>query len=628
MKPINLDNSPCNPVSSNCVIWQGPNIPCIKLCTGDTVTDVVYELAKQLCTILDQVNISTVDLSCLKLTTGKPTNIKALLQILIDKICALNNVPAASSSPTRGVSDTIVPVAACLQTNNQTTMKLTDYVQLIGNKICSILNDITNINSSITNLTTRVIALEATPATPPYVLPSITPDCTLANGTVEAGVSYKLDVILTALVNDDNYGYCALISNTGEPEAVYQAYTSQTVDGNDGALSNCYQTLNQLYDTTWINTPQNLSESFIDLWLVVKDIRDAYKRYNVVSGSSNVTVTPTTTPGTCGPEVSYAISVAASSDPEIIVADTSAIDMTVVKLIPTNQWQIKASIKDTGWHDLLGFSQYSSSPQVARPQARRIGNMIHFRGVIQIPMGSDGGGASGTVRGINEPDAFGAVVGCQVYDSALVADPNACAIYESSGGSVTQIPAGGSKAAAMQIRFARGGNVLPSAILSGGETIDNTIVQSNTIILYRGVKLAGGSSGVFLSAVGASFVSPLAGGGCIMGFSPLRGSENFSGSFLNWSSKVRMIVSRIKTGQVVPLYDSQLAGTTNDDTSNAPAGNTAYTPNLVGNASSIVWTFDCDAGNASELGGFRYRLDGQMAFLAPCNTGTSTLVSC
>jgi hypothetical protein len=220
------------------------------------------------------------------------------------------------------------------------------------------------------------------------------------------------------------------------------------------------------------------------------------------------------------------------------------------------------------------------------------------------------------------------VVGCQVYDSALVADPNACAIYESSGGSVTQIPAGGSKAAAMQIRFARGGNVLPSAILSGGETIDNTIVQSNTIILYRGVKLAGGSSGVFLSAVGASFVSPLAGGGCIMGFSPLRGSENFSGSFLNWSSKVRMIVSRIKTGQVVPLYDSQLAGTTNDDTSNAPAGNTAYTPNLVGNASSIVWTFDCDAGNASELGGFRYRLDGQMAFLAPCNTGTSTLVSC
>ena len=627
MKPINLDNSPCNPVSSNCVIWQGPNISCIKLCTGDTVTDVVYELAKQLCTILDQVNISTVDLSCLKLTTGKPTDIKALLQILIDKICALNNVPATPSSLKRGASDTIVPVAACLQTNNQTTMKLTDYVQLIGNKICSILNDITNINSSITNLTTRVTALEATPATPPYVLPSITPDCTLANGTVEAGVSYKLDVILTALVNDDNYGYCALISNTGEPEAIYQAYTSQTVDGNDGALSNCYQTLNQLYDTTWINTPQNLSESFIDLWLVVKDIRDAYKRYNVVSGSSNVTVTPTTTPGTCGPEVSYAISVAASADPEIIVADTSAIDMTVVKLIPTNQWQIKAAVKDTGWHYLLGFSQYTNAPEVARPQARRIGNMIYFRGVIQIPMGNDGGGASGTVRAISAPDMFGNVVGCQVYDSALVADPNACAIYESGGGSVTQIPAGGSKAAAMQIRYARGGNVLPPEVLSGNTTIDVTFTNT-PVIMHRGIKLNGGSTGVFLTTVVQSAVIPLSGGGCGLVLGSIRGNENFSGTFLDWSSKLRMITSRIKTGEVVPLYDSQLAGTSNDDTSNATAAGAAYAPNLVGAASGNVWTFDCDAANASQLGGFRYRLDGQIAFLAPCNTGTSTLTSC
>lgn len=627
MKPINLDNSPCNPVSSNCVIWQGPNIPCIKLCTGDTVTDVVYELAKQLCTILDQVNISTVDLSCLKLTTGKPTDIKALLQILIDKICALNNVPATPSSLKRGASDTIVPVAACLQTNNQTTMKLTDYVQLIGNKICSILNDITNINSSITNLTTRVTALEATPATPPYVLPSITPDCTLANGTVEAGVSYKLDVILTALVNDDNYGYCALISNVGEPEAVNQAYISQTVDGDDGSLSNCYQTLNQLFDVTWINTPQNLSESFIDLWLVVKDIRDAYKRYNVVSGSSNVTVTPTTTPGTCGPEVSYAISVAASADPEIIVADTSAIDMTVVKLIPTNQWQIKAAVKDTGWHYLLGFSQYTNAPEVARPQARRIGNMIYFRGVIQIPMGNDGGGASGTVRTISAPDMFGNVVGCQVYDSTLVADPNACAIYESSGGNVTQIPAGGSKAAAMQIRYARGGNVLPPEVLSGNTTIDVTFTNT-PVIMHRGIKLNGGSTGVFLTTVVQSAVIPLSGGGCGLVLGSIRGNENFSGTFLDWSSKLRMITSRIKTGEVVPLYDSQLAGTSNDDTSNATTPGAAYAPNLVGAASGNVWTFDCDAANASQLGGFRYRLDGQIAFLAPCNTGTSTLTSC
>jgi hypothetical protein len=41
MKPLNLDNSPWNPISSHCVIWQGPDLACIKLCKGDTVSDVL-----------------------------------------------------------------------------------------------------------------------------------------------------------------------------------------------------------------------------------------------------------------------------------------------------------------------------------------------------------------------------------------------------------------------------------------------------------------------------------------------------------------------------------------------------------------------------------------------------------
>jgi hypothetical protein len=627
MKPLNLDNNSCNPISSNCVTWQGPNIPCIKLCSGDTITDVVHALATQLCTILDQVNISTLDLSCLNITTGKPSNLNQLLQILIDKICELNNVPA-TTTPKRGNSscptDCIVPVAACLQTGGQTTMKLLDYVQLIGNTICSLLSSISTINTSITNLATRVTALEATPATPPYVLPSFVPDCTLANGTVDAGVSYQLDAILTALVNDDNHGYCALLSNTGEPEDIHQAYISQTVNGADGALSNCYQTLNQLYDTTWINTPQNLSQSFIDLWLVVKDIRDAYKRYNVVSGSSNVTVTPTTTPGTCGPEISYAISVEASADPEIIVEDTSAIDMSVVRLMPANQWQIKAAVKDTGWHYLLGFSQYTDSSSVARPQARRVGNIIYFRGVIQIPMGNEELGQSGTALAITEPDALADYAYCNVLDQAYTTDPNACSLY--AGASV--IGNGGSKTRSTQLRFARGGNVLPPEVLSGGTTIDNTFTQGNTSIMYRAITFDGATSGVFLSSTVGVFVGTNSGGGCILGITSLMGNENYSGDFLNYSSKVRMMVSRVKQGEVIPLYDSQLAGTEDKDTSNATTVGAAYAPNLVGNFSNYTWPFSCDAANAAQLGGFRFRLDGLMAFLAPCNTGTSTLTTC
>jgi hypothetical protein len=327
MKPLNLDNNSCSPISSNCVIWQGPNIPCIKLCTGDTITDVVHGLATQLCNIVDQANISTLDLSCLKISTGTPNNLNELLQILVDKICELNNVSNTRNVATRGASscptDCVVPVADCLQSGGQTTMKLLDYVQLIGNTICDIIGDITTINNSITNLDNRVTILEGIEPAPPYVLPSIVPDCTLADGLVLQGVSYKLDVILQALINDDNHGYCALLGALGQPSEITIAYNSQTVDCTDGSLSDCSKTLQELYPSFIVN-PQNLSESFIDMWLVIKDIRDAYKRYNVVAGNSNVTVTSTTVPDSCGPEITYSVKAKSAS----VVAGTNVASVT------------------------------------------------------------------------------------------------------------------------------------------------------------------------------------------------------------------------------------------------------------------------------------------------------------
>lgn len=346
MKPLNLDNNSCSPISSNCVIWQGPNIPCIKLCTGDSITDVIYALATELCTIVDAVNISTLDLSCLEITTGDPTNLNELLQILIDKICALNNIPTSTTSTKRGNStcptDCVVPVAECLQTGGQTTMKLLDYIQLIGNKICSILTDISTINNSITNLTKRVTILESVPPTPPYVLPSVTPDCTLADDTVESGIAYQLDVILEALINDDNHGYCALLASTGQPSEITTAYLSQPVSGTEVALSNCSQTLDEHFGTDWFSSPGNLSQSFTDLWLTVKDLRDAYKTYTVVSGNSNVTVTPTTNTTACGPELQFAVKAKGSS-----VIAGSNITVTSNEVDGNTAYTVNATSKNT-----------------------------------------------------------------------------------------------------------------------------------------------------------------------------------------------------------------------------------------------------------------------------------------
>jgi hypothetical protein len=335
MKPLNLDNSPCSPISSNCVIWQGPDIPCIKLCTGDTITDVVYALALQLCNIVDQVNISTLDLACLNITTGTPTNINDLLQILINKICELNNVQVPSG---RTITDScptncIVNVAECLRTGTQTTMKLLDYVQLIGNELCSIITQINSINSSISNLTTRVEALESIPPTPAYILPSIVPDCTLADGSVIAGNSYQLNIILEALINDDNHGYCALLGALGQPAEIEIAYNGVPVDGVDISLAACPLTLEQYFAGFWITSPSNLSESFTNLWLVVKDLRDAYLTYNVVAGNSNVTVTSSTVSSTCPDVKTFSVkakgTTVAAGDNITVDVDTTDPDNTI-----------------------------------------------------------------------------------------------------------------------------------------------------------------------------------------------------------------------------------------------------------------------------------------------------------
>ncbi len=307
---------------------------------------MIHALATELCNIVDQVDISTLDLSCLDITTGEPANLNELLQILINKICSVNNVPVPATSPKRGGSscptDCIVPVAECLQTGGQTTMKLLDYVQLIANKICTILDSITTINNSITNLTTRVTILESVPPTPPYILPSVRPDCTLADGSVVSGTEYKLNIILEALINDDNHGYCALLSSTGQPSEITQAYLSQPVFGTDIALSQCNTTLAQKFATSWFTSPDNLSKSFTDLWLTVKDLRDAYKTYKVVAGNSNVTVTPTTNVTACGPELQFAVSAKGSS----VVAGTN-VTVTSNEVAGNTTYTVNATSKNT-----------------------------------------------------------------------------------------------------------------------------------------------------------------------------------------------------------------------------------------------------------------------------------------
>jgi len=501
MKPLNLDNSPCTPTSSNCVIWQGPNIDCINLCTGDSISTVVFKLAEELCTIMNQLDLTNLDLTCLKVGTNPPDTFSELIQILINKICntpGTTNAPAALTDPCP--TNCIVPIADCFKSGNQTTMLLLDYVQMIGEKVCSLVDQIDQINTSITNIDKRVTKLENEPDPEPYVLPSIPVDCTLADtaalpsvpSAILAGNSYKLDVILAALVNDDTHGYCALLSALGQPGNVTTAYQFQSnisaglyvpVLASSPSLYNCGTAMQTEY-TSWIASPQNLSESFINLWITVSDIRKAHKTYEVVAGNTSVNVATATTATACGnkdtvtvsanlpivapgtnitvtPTVASNVTTYTVAAKGMTVTDTTSIDLTLTTV--GTDWNIKAQIVDTGWVDLLGFSWFKYA--ALKPQCRRIGNVVYFRGALMIPLTSGSSVIDYDYQSTPGTDTYGGI--------------NSVAPWTGTEG-VTIISQGA-------IQFNQNLTVIPTSVVGNSENFDK-VVFSNYILGTRMIR--------------------------------------------------------------------------------------------------------------------------------------------
>lgn len=275
MKPLNLDNRPCSPTSSNCVIWQGPDIPCINLCTGDTISDVVFKLATELCAVMETLKITSYDLSCFNLTACPPDTFQELIQFLIGQICSLQGLTPTTDGTKSTCPDCVVSVATCIRTIDPTlpaTMQLIDYVQMIANKICTIIDDITDLANQVTNIDARVTVLENTPP-PTFTLPSILTDCTLADGTIVGGNSYPIDQILSALVNDDIHGYCALLGATSLPADLLSAVASQCIDASSDSLANPGTPMGVEYLGSWISTPITVADAITNLWIALCDAR-------------------------------------------------------------------------------------------------------------------------------------------------------------------------------------------------------------------------------------------------------------------------------------------------------------------------------------------------------------------
>jgi hypothetical protein len=260
----------CNPISSNCVIWQGPDIPCIKLCKGDTVSDVVAKLAEKLCTVLDQLDMTVYDLSCFDPLCPNPQNLQELIQFILNKVCDLSQQNGGNANA--GCPDCQVTIAPCFQEpdflgNLIVSLQLKDYVIKIGNEICTILSTITTIQNGLAALDTRVTFIEdnCCNAGPTNI--------TVGTASCLSGVS-GLNIVDFAVQLET--AFCALQARTGSPLAIYDAIGYECVGlPSLSPLDPAQVAATMSAIPGWTINSQTLAESYVNMWLTVCDLRSA-----------------------------------------------------------------------------------------------------------------------------------------------------------------------------------------------------------------------------------------------------------------------------------------------------------------------------------------------------------------
>ncbi len=250
-------STPAGASSSKNVIWQGPDLACITVCKGDSVTDVVAAIAEEVCGILDTLDLTDLELKCLIdtcLACPEPDKtLKTALGLIINKVCLLEELINNSTSTVP-----VIPVfqvnLKCLAITDGSGNVLNDdtndkIIQSIIDQVCTNTSDILLINNDITDLDNRVTVLEdaASHTTEPMI----------ASTCVLSGLNTVPDTV-EALES----AFCQLSTILGS-----------TGDMNKAIGQQC-QNLAQTYvlNQNFTIAPKNLAQSMRNIWVTMCDI--------------------------------------------------------------------------------------------------------------------------------------------------------------------------------------------------------------------------------------------------------------------------------------------------------------------------------------------------------------------
>ena len=271
----NLSKENCSSISSNCVVWQGPDISCINLCNGDSISDVTYKLATELCDLKDQLDLSDLDLTCLvSVCTNcqgcEPEKTLAIvLQLLVDKVCCLNDI-VLDINPGIPYSEPILNLPLCLQytEGGQLVTQLihSEYTLRLANFICSLNTTVNNHTAQINSLTSAVTTIQQW---------KITPSCSYPPTVPVSGVPTPILTLVEAFEEK----MCQLSTLIGTVTQVQNAIDAVCANLNTKVSLSTPPTQMQNL-SGWNVSPATLGESIENLWITVCDIRNFVQNCN------------------------------------------------------------------------------------------------------------------------------------------------------------------------------------------------------------------------------------------------------------------------------------------------------------------------------------------------------------
>lgn len=260
-------------ISSEFVIWEGPNIPCIDLCTGEKVSGVIAKIGEKLCTLVSDIKeLETLDYTCMNekfnysgdLLTPEKFSFKLLFQLLLKNDCTLqeliDKIPTTNTTTSVNLDglnlSCITNEILNLCGQKPVNLDVLKVTQAIINVLCGLQDDVADILIRLITIETRLDTL-GNPGSGGYTEPEITSCLSTLDG-----LGNPIPVLMRDhIVNLTDNAVCDLKELVGTDTQVNEALNRQCLSD--------YANNNDI-----IKNASSLAESLANKEIIICDLID------------------------------------------------------------------------------------------------------------------------------------------------------------------------------------------------------------------------------------------------------------------------------------------------------------------------------------------------------------------